>query len=134
MQLLAGCDANGNEIDSDNDDGNEDKTLPDLYNKEHDPKAADSDEEESEEEDEKEDDDTERGDGKRNKDEDKPMPSLCKHYKVDYGDDYDSDSEDDKEMKDMDRAAMKPLKMTQGFLSRKDGIFIDKNENADCVR
>ena len=43
------------------------------------------------------------------------MPPLCTHYKVDHGDDYNSDSKDD-EMKDKDRAAMKPLKMTQGLL------------------
>ena len=99
--LATWYDAKGNERDSDND--YEDKTLPDLYDKEQDLNAANSEEEESKEEGRKEEDDTERSDGKRNKDENKTMPPLVTHYKVDYGDDYDSDSEEDDAMKD-DRA------------------------------
>ena len=116
----------------DSDNSYEDVTLPDLYDAQQDLNTANSKEEESKEEDVKVEDDTERGDGKRNKDEDKPMPALCTHYKVDYGDDYDSNSEDDEEIKD-DRANMKIFKMKQGFFSGNDGIFIDKNENNDGV-
>ena len=79
------------------------------------------------------DNDEERKDDKGKEDEDRPIPQLIKHYKVDFGNDSVSDSESEDKKEDKDRTSTELMKMKLGFLSGRDGIFIDKNEKDDCV-
>ena len=96
----------GNDNDSDNDDDNKEKTVPELYNQEHNPKAARDDDEDSED--------------------DRECPGLSNKI------DDDSDSDNDKEEKEDDDGTPKePMNIRHGFLLGQNSIFIDTNEKGD---